>query len=192
MAHKNNKYVEVCSTATLEPFYFLNSARMMMRQMLLEDILSSKRFVSGEHTRYIMCSGSLSLIERRGRRKGKLNWPSALFVSFCPPTLSPRSFDKYCSDQTRNSPVEISLLTPQTAVSSLLVWRRWKICNRERKSWGARCLLSPCLVILAECDLVFSLYLTAGSRGSLGRRGRWIWEEGNLSTSGTTGATGGM
>ena len=43
------------------------------------------------------------------------------------------------------------------------------------------------LVNLAECDLVLSLYLTAGSRGSLGRRGRWISEEGNLSTSGRGG-----
>ena len=39
-------------------------------------------------------------------------------------------------------------------------------------------------MILAECDLVFSRYLLAGSRGSLGLLGRWIWEEGNLSTSG--------
>ena len=45
------------------------------------------------------------------------------------------------------------------------------------------------LVILAEWHLVFSLYLPAkGSTCSLGRRGRWISEEGNLSTvSGTEG-----
>ena len=72
MAHKNNKYVEVCSTATLEPFYFLNSARMMMRQMLLEDILSSKRFVSGEHTRYIICVLGLSVL-LKGGEEGKEN-----------------------------------------------------------------------------------------------------------------------
>ena len=47
-------------------------------------------------------------------------------------------------------------------------------------------------MILAECDLVFSRYLLAGSRGSLGLLGRWIWEEGNLSTSGGTGARLGM
>ena len=45
------------------------------------------------------------------------------------------------------------------------------------------------LVILAEWHLVFSLYLPAkGSTCSLGRLGRWISEEGNLSTvSGTEG-----
>ena len=48
------------------------------------------------------------------------------------------------------------------------------------------------LVIRAEWDRVLSLYLEVGSTRSLGLRGRWISEEGNLSTSGMTGPGPGM
>ena len=112
-------------------------------------------------------------------------------------TLSPRSSDKFRLDQTQNFGTLIFLQRPRgqpTVFVCLPILRHWKIFKQAnmRKHWlpknkGTCRYFYPNLVILAEWDLVLSRYLAEGSNMSLGFRGRWISEEGYLSTSGMLG-----